>query len=315
VLLQRGDLTVQEMFTAFFAVVICAVGVGQAVQLAPDLTKASLAKNGLFHLFSQRPAIDAASQQGSRVSFTQGAVLFDRVSFAYPARPMSLVLRDLTLELPGGKSVAIVGASGSGKSTIAGLLLRFYDVGSGGVFIDGVPISAMNVASLRAQIAIVGQEPRLFDATVADNIRYGNVNATDEEVEEAARVANIHETIVSELPDGYQTMVGPKGSLLSGGQRQRLAIARAVVRRPKILILDEATAALDTENEQLVQTALDNLLRERSRTTLIIAHRLSTIRNADKIVLLDDGHVAEQGTHAELMALGGAYAHMVSASS
>lgn len=234
-----------------------------------------------------------------------GTVSFEHVSFGY--KEGVNVLHDLTLEAKPGQVIAFVGPSGAGKSTIANLIPRFYDVTSGSIKIDGIDIRDVKIKSLREQIGVVPQETMLFSGSVKDNIRYGRLEATDEEIIEAAKVANAHNFIVK-LADGYETKIGERGITLSGGQRQRIAIARAILKNPRILILDEATSALDTESEEIVQEALDKLMI--GRTSFVIAHRLSTIINADKIIVLENGRVCEIGTHKELMKTGGLYSHL-----
>ena len=235
------------------------------------------------------------------------------VVFAYPAAPNHLVCNGYSLEIEAGQRVALCGPSGSGKSTLMALLERFYDPLAGSIALDGVPLRELNVRWLRQQIGLVGQEPVLFVGTVAENIAYGKEGASREEVEEAARNANAHGFIMSNLPNGYESSVGQGGGMLSGGQKQRIAIARAVVRKPAILLLDEATSALDTTSERVVQAAIDEIMQKQKRTTVTIAHRLSTIRHADKIAVIREGRVVEQGTHAELTLTGGVYAGLVDA--
>jgi subfamily B ATP-binding cassette protein MsbA len=232
------------------------------------------------------------------------AIEFDAVSFRYPNAPDGFAIRDLTLRIARGEVVALVGPSGAGKSTLAALLPRFYDVESGAVRIDGHDVRDVTLASLRRLIAIVAQDTFLFNDTVANNIRYGRPGAARSEVETAARNA-LAEDFILALPQGYETVIGERGTKLSGGQRQRIAIARALLSNAPILVLDEATSQLDTESEALVQKALANLME--GRTVMVIAHRLSTIRRADRIVVIDQGRVSEEGTHAELVNQGGIY--------
>ena len=234
-----------------------------------------------------------------------GTVKFDHVSFGY--KEGVNVLHDLTLEAKPGQVIAFVGPSGAGKSTIANLIPRFYDVTAGSIKIDDIDIRDVKIQSLREQIGVVPQETMLFSGSVKDNIRYGRLDATDEEIIEAAKAANAHNFIMN-LSDGYETKIGERGITLSGGQRQRTAIARAILKNPRILILDEATSALDTESEEIVQEALDKLMI--GRTSFVIAHRLSTIIHADKIIVLENGRVCESGTHQQLMQTGGLYSHL-----
>ncbi|MGB0656683.1 MAG: ABC transporter ATP-binding protein, partial [Flavobacteriaceae bacterium] len=232
-------------------------------------------------------------------------IVFDKVHFAYGDAP---VLKDFSLQIKKGELVALVGQSGSGKTTIANLLNRFYDINSGKLTLDGIPIDQLQFYSLYELLGVVTQEALLFNDTVANNLRIGKQDATDEELIAASKVANAHE-FISQMEDGYESSIGESGNKLSGGQKQRLSIARAVLKNPDILILDEATSALDTESEKLVQEALEKLME--NRTSLVIAHRLSTIQKADKIVVLQEGQILEMGTHQSLLKEKGAYFNLV----
>lgn len=257
----------------------------------------------------ESPSMDEAWSRAGVVPAAgmKGRVSFDHVSFSYPGRPGARVLDDLNLEVPAGKTVALVGRSGAGKSTVAQLLLRFYRPDSGAVSIDGLNAADLDVRWLRRNMAVVPQSPALFAASIRDNIRYGRLDASDAEVEDAARRAMCD--FAWELPRGLDTVLAEGGGSLSGGQRQRIAIARALLRDPRVLILDEATSALDAHSERAVHEALRNAAQ--GRTVLVIAHRLSTVRLADSIAVVDHGRVVEQGTHSELLRAGGAYASLV----
>lgn len=256
--------------------------------------------------------IDSMSTVGLKPEKVEGKLSFDGVEFYYPTRPGQTILKDLSIDVPAGKTVAFVGPSGGGKSTVVKLLERFYDPTAGSVSLDGTDIKEINVKHLRSMIGYVGQEPALFATTIGKNIAYGCPDCSQEQIEEAAKQANAHDFIM-ELPEGYDTDVGDKGSQLSGGQKQRIAIARVLVGDPDILLLDEATSALDTQSELVVQQALENIISIKKRTTVIIAHRLSTIRNADIIAVVMDGTIVEKGTHDELIGSQSYYKKLVDA--
>ncbi|XP_029414182.1 multidrug resistance protein 1A isoform X3 [Nannospalax galili] len=303
-------MTFQNVLLVFSAVVFGALAAGNASSFAPDYAKAKVSASHIIMIIEKVPEIDSYSTEGLKPNMLEGNVAFTGVMFNYPTRPNIPVLQELNLEVKKGQTLALVGSSGCGKSTVIQLLERFYNPLSGTVFLDGKEIKKLNVQWLRAQLGIVSQEPILFDCSIGENIAYGDNSrvVSQDEIERAAKEANIHQFIES-LPDKYNTRVGDKGTQLSGGQKQRIAIARALVRQPHILLLDEATSALDTESEKVVQEALDKA-RE-GRTCIVIAHRLSTIQNADLIVVIQNGKVKEQGTHQQLLAQKGVYFSMV----
>ncbi|KAH8277612.1 hypothetical protein KR018_002116 [Drosophila ironensis] len=291
-----------------FAVIMGAQNLGFASPHVEAIAVATAAGQTLFNIIDRQSMVDPLGEKGERPEKSTGHISFEGIRFRYPARPDVEILKGLTVEVLPGQTVAFVGASGCGKSTLIQLMQRFYDPEAGTVKLDGRDLRALNVGWLRSQIGVVGQEPVLFATTIGENIRYGRPDASQSDLEKAARAANCHD-FISKLPKGYDTQVGEKGAQMSGGQKQRIAIARALVRNPKILLLDEATSALDPTSEKRVQSALE--LASQGPTTLVVAHRLSTITNADKIVFLKDGVVAEQGSHEELMERRGLYCELV----
>jgi ATP-binding cassette, subfamily B, bacterial len=300
--ISAGDLTA----FVFYAVLVASSG-GAISETIGDLQRAAGAAERLAELKAEPPAIAEPAVPKSLPKPTQGAVAFSEVSFRYPTRPDALALDRFDLSIASGETVAIVGPSGAGKTTVFNLLLRFYDPETGSIRVDGIDIRDLRFADLRRALAIVSQEPVLFSASVADNIRYGRPDALESEVRAAAEAASAL-AFIEGLPQGFATDLGNRGVRLSGGQRQRIAIARALLCDPAILLLDEATSALDAESELAIQQALDRLMHK--RTTLVIAHRLATVQKADRIVVIDHGQVVDVGSHADLVRRDGLYARL-----
>ena len=310
-LIGSGEYSLFQFFICFSEIIFGAQSAGTVFSFAGDMSKAKNAAAELKLLMDRTPTIDPWSEDGETLDHVEGTLEFRDVHFRYPTRPDVSVLRGLNLTVKPGQYIALVGASGCGKSTTIALLERFYDPLAGGVYIDGKEISSLNLNDYRSHIALVSQEPTLYQGTIKDNILLGADRGviSDERIIQACKDANIYEFILS-LPDSFATEVGSKAALLSGGQKQRIAIARALLRDPKILLLDEATSALDSESEKVVQAALDAAAK--GRTTIAVAHRLSTIQKADLIYVIDKGVVVERGTHTELMTLRGRYRELVS---
>ncbi len=291
-----SQITEDQFYSFILYTIFVGASFGSLPNLYANIQKAIGSTEHLMNLINENVE---DVKQGDELNTFNGNVAFDNVHFHYPSRPDVEVLKGISFKCNSGQTTALVGSSGAGKSTIANLLLKFYNVNKGKILFDEVDIATINSKSLRQHIAIVPQEVILFGGTIKENIAYGNLNASDDEIIEAAKKANAFE-FIEKFPDKMETLVGDRGIQLSGGQRQRIAIARAVLSNPKILILDEATSALDTESEKLVQDALDKLME--NRTSFVIAHRLSTIKNADNILVLENGKIVQQGKHNELIA-------------
>jgi len=310
-LVAEHHITSKALFQTFMILVSTGRVIADAGSMTTDLAKGADAVASVFAVLDRETEIDPDNPEGYKPERLKGEVDIRGVDFAYPSRPDVIIFKGFSLSIQPGKSTALVGQSGSGKSTIIGLIERFYDPLRGVVKIDGKDIKTYNLRALRRHIGLVSQEPTLFAGTIRENIVYGTETATEAEIENAARSANAHD-FISNLKDGYDTWCGERGVQLSGGQKQRIAIARAILKNPAILLLDEATSALDSQSEKVVQEALDRV--SIGRTSVVVAHRLSTIQNCDQITVLEKGIVVEKGTHASLMAKGpfGTYFGLVS---
>ena len=302
-----GEISAGQLSAFLFYAIVVAGSVGAISEVVGDLQRAAGATERLIELLATETDVPAPARPVSLPKIVDGAVRFENVRFSYPARPEQPALDDFSLAVRAGEKVAIVGASGAGKTTVFQLLLRFYDPDAGTVSLEGIDIRDLLATALRSEIALVSQDPVIFSTSAAENIRYGRPDATDADVRSAAEAAAIAD-FLDGLPQGFGTFLGQKGVRLSGGQRQRIAIARAVLRDPRVLLLDEATSALDSESEHAVQMALVKLMA--GRTTIAIAHRLATVRNADRIVVLDEGRIVAQGGHDALLVEGGLYARL-----
>ncbi|XP_061811583.1 ATP-dependent translocase ABCB1-like isoform X3 [Nerophis lumbriciformis] len=307
-LILSNEYTVGTVLAVLFSLLLGAFALGQTSPNIQSFAGARGSAYKVYNIIDNKPSIDSYSEHGYKPDRINGIIEFRNIHFNYPSRPEIKVLKNLSLTVKSGQTIALVGRSGCGKSTTIQLLQRFYDIQEGSIYFDGHDIRSLNVRYLREKIGVVSQEPVLFATTIAENIRYGRTDVTQQEIEQAAKEANTYDFIMN-LPDKFETLVGDRGTQMSGGQKQRIAIARVLVRNPKILLLDEATSALDAESETVVQSALDKV--RQGRTTIIVAHRLSTIRNVDIIAGIQNGEVVELGTHSQLMEKQGVYHTLV----
>ncbi|MFZ4263109.1 ABC transporter ATP-binding protein [Sphingobacterium sp. HJSM2_6] len=308
-LVSRNEISVGDLTTYILYSMFVAGSMGSFPELYANIQRSLGASERVLEILNEpKEDIDVSEEDKNIHHVFKGDISFDHIRFAYPTRPDIEILSDINFNLKAGKKLAIVGPSGTGKSTIASLILQFYQPKSGTIWYDGIPASKLALKDIRNQVAIVPQDVLLFGGTIRENINYGNLSANAEDIITAAKRANAHQFIM-DFPEGYDTLVGERGVKLSGGQRQRIAIARALLKDPAILILDEATSSLDSESERMVQLAFEELMK--NRTSIIIAHRLSTIRDADSIIVVENGFISEQGTHKELMTKGtGLYQHL-----
>ena len=309
----RGEITVGKMFQVFGYIMMAIMAVAQGLlRVLPEFAKSNQSLKELLKVIKRVPALRVSG--GVQPEKIEGNITFTDVCFSYPTRPNAQVLKHFSLTITPGQAVALVGASGSGKSTIVGLLEKFYEQESGTITLDGVDLKEIDPRWLHRNIGIVTQEPTLFATTITENILYAvkfnGREYSQEDVENAARAANAHDFIIA-LPDGYNTILGERGVSMSGGQKQRIAIARAMIQDPKVLLLDEATSALDTQSESIVQDALNKLMK--GRTSIVIAHRLSTIVDSDVICVMNKGELKEKGTHKDLLKIENGYYYKLAA--
>ena len=310
IMVLAGQLTPGQLVEFLLYTVYIAAAIGTLVSFFSSFQESAGAAERVFQIIETEPGIADPTHPVSLPAPVRGHIAVENVSFRYGSDPdMPWALWHVSLQLKPGEVVALVGPSGAGKTTLASLLPRFWDVTEGRITFDGVDLRSLRLAELRKRIGLVPQEPALFSGTVRENIAYANPEAPEDRIESAARAAHAHE-FIERLPQGYDTLVGERGVKLSGGQRQRIAIARAILKDPMVLLLDEATSSLDNESEQLIEDAMERLLE--GRTTLIIAHRLSTVRRADRLIVMDHGRIVEEGTHTSLLSHRGLYARLYS---